>query len=98
MPRVIDPEGAHAAAIWQLVDFTDKRVLEVGAGEGRLTWSYASTAAFVLATEPDPERIEVARRDLPAELSDRVELRVAAAEELDVPPHSFDLVFLSWSL
>jgi len=33
MPRVLDPEGAHLAALRRLQDFTGARVVEVGCGD-----------------------------------------------------------------
>jgi 2-polyprenyl-3-methyl-5-hydroxy-6-metoxy-1,4-benzoquinol methylase len=80
------------------VDFTGKRVLEVGAGEGRLTWRYAGPTAFVLGIDPDAESVEVAKEETPPELAGRVEFRVLEAEELAEPETGFDIAFLSWSL
>src|SRR5438270_6315867 len=37
MPRVLDPEGAHLAALRRLQDFAGAHVDEVGRGHGRLT-------------------------------------------------------------
>jgi ubiquinone/menaquinone biosynthesis C-methylase UbiE len=93
-----DASGTEAEALAQLADFTGKRVFEVGCGDGRLTWLYADDAAYVLGIDPEADRIEDARRAMPAELADRVEFRVAKAEELQVPPPKFDIAFLSWSL
>jgi ubiquinone/menaquinone biosynthesis C-methylase UbiE len=93
-----DASGTEAEALRRLADFTGKRVLEVGCGDGRLTWLYAGDAAYVLGIDPEPEPIEDARRALPAALADSVEFRVAKAEELQVPPPRFDIAFLSWSL
>ncbi|MGH3103797.1 MAG: class I SAM-dependent methyltransferase [Gaiellaceae bacterium] len=98
MARVTDAEGAQAAALERLADLTGVRVLEVGCGEGRLTWSFASRAASVLAIDPDGERVAQARADLPVELEERVRFGVAPAHELEEPPDSFDVAFLSWSL
>ena len=44
--RTIDPEGAELAALGKLVDFAGLHVLEVGCGDGRLTWRYADGAAL----------------------------------------------------
>jgi ubiquinone/menaquinone biosynthesis C-methylase UbiE len=98
MASVKDPEGAEERALAELGDFAGKRVLEIGCGDGRLTWLYASETAEVLGIDPDEESIRVARATLPDQLKDRVEFRVAEAESLDVPRPRFDIAFLSWSL
>jgi predicted RNA methylase len=96
--RVMDGEGAHLAAILRAADFRERRVLEVGSGEGRLTWGFAPLAASVLAFDPDETVVATARADCTEELGEKVRFEVARAEEIDVPPHSVDLVFFSWSL
>ena len=83
--RTIDPEGAELAALGKLVDFDGLRVLEVGCGDGRLTWRYAEQAASVLASDPDESAIRRARRARPPELRDRVRLSIAGATELKAP-------------
>ena len=98
MPGVIDREEVELAVLRELVDFRGKRVLELGAGDGRLTFGYARQAASVLAVDPDEEAIAAAREALPRRLARKVELRVAGAEELDDLPAAFDLAFFSWSL
>jgi ubiquinone/menaquinone biosynthesis C-methylase UbiE len=96
--RVLDPEGAHLAALRRLADFNDRRVLEMGCGEGRLTVGIAANAASVVAFDPVAASVAEARRLLPAELAERVAYRVASAQELEVEGGSFDLVVFSWSL
>lgn len=98
MSRVLDPEGAHLASLLRLGDFRDRRVLELGCGDGRLTLGIAAEAASVLAFDPDAEAVERARRSLPAELAGRVAYRVASGKEIEVEPASFDLAVFSWSL
>ena len=98
MTSLKDPEGAELRALGALVDFSGKHVLEIGCGDGRLTWLYAEVAAEVLAVDPDEESIDNARAALPDRLRDRVEFLVAEAESLDVPRPRFDIAFLSWSL
>jgi ubiquinone/menaquinone biosynthesis C-methylase UbiE len=93
-----DPEGAELRALGALVDFSGKRVLEIGCGDGRLTQLYADEAGEVLGIDPDEESIGDARAALPDQLADRVEFRVAEAESMDVPRQRFDIAFLSWSL
>ena len=98
MARVVDTEGAHLAAVLRAADFSGKRVLEVGCGEGRLTWGIAPLAASVLAFDPSPEDVAAARTACPQELKEKVRFEVAQAEEIEVEPQSIDLVFFSWSL
>jgi 2-polyprenyl-3-methyl-5-hydroxy-6-metoxy-1,4-benzoquinol methylase len=95
---VLDPEGAHLAALRRLGDFRDRRVLELGCGDGRLTVGIARDAAGVLAFDPEAEAVGRAKRSLPAELAGRVAYRVASGKEIELEPLSFDLVVFSWSL
>jgi ubiquinone/menaquinone biosynthesis C-methylase UbiE len=96
--NVLDPEGEHIAAMRRLADFYNQRVLELGCGDGRLTVGIAAEAASVLAFDPDAEAVERARRFLPVTVADRVSYRVASGKEIEIEPHSFDLVVFSWSL
>ncbi len=73
-------------------------MLEVGAGEGRLTFALASEARSWLATEPKPESVEAARRGMPHELERTVAFAVAGGAEVPGSPGEFDLAFFSWSL
>jgi ubiquinone/menaquinone biosynthesis C-methylase UbiE len=98
MTSVLDPEGAHVAALRRLADFRRQRVLELGCGDGRLTVPIAADAAHVLAFDPDSEAVERALRSRPDELAERVEYRVASGTEMNVERCSFDLALFSWSL
>ena len=98
MTPVLDPEGAHLAALKRLGDFRGQRVLELGCGEGRLTIPIADDASFVLALDTDTEAVNSARRALPAKFTERVAYRVASGRSIEVPRHSFDLTVFSWSL
>jgi ubiquinone/menaquinone biosynthesis C-methylase UbiE len=98
MSRVLDPEGAHLAALHRLADFRDQHVIELGCGDGRLTVPVAAEAAYVLAFDPDAESVERGRRSLREELADRVAYRVASGKAIEVEPGSFDLALFSWSL
>jgi 16S rRNA A1518/A1519 N6-dimethyltransferase RsmA/KsgA/DIM1 with predicted DNA glycosylase/AP lyase activity len=94
----IDGEGAEIAALDRLVELGGLRVLEVGAGDGRLTLKYAARTAEVLAVEPDEELVADARAALPPELADRVRFEAVDILELESPPASYDAAVLSWSL
>jgi predicted RNA methylase len=98
LSSALDPEGAHIAALRRLGDFRDRRILELGCGDGRLTIGIATDAARVLAFDPDQEAVEKGRRFLPAELAERVAYRVASGDAIEVEPSSFDMAVFSWSL
>ena len=98
MNRVLDPEGAHLAALLRLADFHGQKVVELGCGDGRLTVGIAARAASLFAFDPDAEAIGRARRSLPAELADRVTYQVVSGKEVELEPARFDLAVFSWSL
>jgi 2-polyprenyl-3-methyl-5-hydroxy-6-metoxy-1,4-benzoquinol methylase len=97
----LDPEENETHALLTLADpLAGKRVLEVGCGDGRLTWRYASGAGRVTGIDPDAAKLERARHDCPAALRKRVEFHQLGLEEFAAGIHSarFDLVLLAWSL
>jgi 2-polyprenyl-3-methyl-5-hydroxy-6-metoxy-1,4-benzoquinol methylase len=98
MAWTIDPEGAEVAALERLTSLDGRRVLELGCGDGRLTFRYARSTAFVLAVDADEERIEAALRARPAELAEHVSFEAVGAAEVEAPLRSFDVALFSSSL
>jgi 2-polyprenyl-3-methyl-5-hydroxy-6-metoxy-1,4-benzoquinol methylase len=95
-----DPEGDETRALLDLVDLRGAEVLEIGSGDGRLTWRYADRAAHVTAIEPFEDSIARARERLPDPLQERVEFRHVALEDFVARSEAdvFDVALLSWSL
>ena len=96
-----DPEEAETRAIHELVDFARADVLEVGCGDGRLTWRYAERTRSVLALDPDGAAIEQARTSLaslPDQLRHSVAFQVADITNVELPAQAFDVVVLASSL
>jgi ubiquinone/menaquinone biosynthesis C-methylase UbiE len=93
-----DPEEAEKRVIHALIDFAGRDVLEVGCGDGRLTWRYAETARSILALDPDSAAIERANACVREGL--RPKTRFLAADILDttLPAGAFDVAMFSWSL
>jgi 2-polyprenyl-3-methyl-5-hydroxy-6-metoxy-1,4-benzoquinol methylase len=91
-----DREGTEPAVIAQVVDLTEKRVLEVGCGKGRLTEFAAASAAEVLAFDPDPDAVEEARARVGG--TNRVTFAVCGAQELALGERRFDVALCGWSL
>jgi ubiquinone/menaquinone biosynthesis C-methylase UbiE len=94
----IDPEGVELRTLRALGSVDGLHVLELGCGDGRLTFQLAGTAASVLAVDPDEERVAEARRGLPPELAPKVSLAVAGAADVRAPKRRFDLAVFAWSL
>ena len=93
-----DAEKHERKALYRLVDFRDQRVLEVGCGEGRLTWEYAHLAQQVIGIDPDPDAIHVAHYDMPPELRKTTAFACASSLHLPFPHERFDIALLAWSL
>lgn len=100
----VDPENNEPNALFALADFNGRRVLEIGCGDGRLTWRYADRAAHVTAIDPFEGSIGRAKEKTPQELKNRVNFRHItfddfAAESRELRASSaFDIAILSWSL
>jgi 2-polyprenyl-3-methyl-5-hydroxy-6-metoxy-1,4-benzoquinol methylase len=98
VPEQLDPLGAEPAALDRVADLAGLRVLEVGAGDGRLTWMLAREAASVHGIDTDATQIEKARAEMPPALAERVRFSVLSALELEEPPGSYEAAVLAWSL
>ncbi len=93
-----DPEHQEARFLQRSVDLRGKRVLEVGSGEGRMTWGYAAACASVTALDPDRVALRVMRVDTPHALVHKVFPAAARAEFLPFAHEKFDIAVLAWSL
>jgi ubiquinone/menaquinone biosynthesis C-methylase UbiE len=94
MAIVEDPEGHERTAIARMMpSFAGLRVLEIGAGDGRLTRHYADDAAAIIAIDPEVDDIAVLREDWPG-----VDARAIGVEDLVLPDQSVDVALFAWSL
>jgi 2-polyprenyl-3-methyl-5-hydroxy-6-metoxy-1,4-benzoquinol methylase len=93
MAIAADPEGNEVAALDPVRSFGLRRVLEIGCGDGRLTRQYVSYASSVTAIDPNAGAVDRLAREFPA-----VDARAIEIDELLLPPESFDVVLLAWSL
>jgi ubiquinone/menaquinone biosynthesis C-methylase UbiE len=93
-----DPEGNETKRLLKVADFRSKRALEVGCGEGRLTWRYASASSMTVGLDPDKDALRVARIDRPTDLADKVQFANSQAEHLPFRNETFDIAVLAWSL
>ncbi len=84
------PDYAEAAIRWALEPVRSRkplRVVDVGAGTGKLTAALARLGAEVIAVEPDPRMLAQLRAELPS-----VQSVPGSAEEIPRPDGSVDAV------
>lgn len=100
-----DPQGHEISSLTEHAgSWEGLRVLEVGCGNGRLTWRYAHQAAQVVGIDPNQGKIAQAQAEMPPELRGKVEMlacsleEYASAQEKRASKARFDRAILSWSL
>ena len=81
------PDYAQAAVRWALERAPGRRVLDLGAGTGKLTAALLEPGAEVIAVEPDSAMLAELRRRLPA-----VRALPGSAEAIPLPEASVDAV------
>ena len=95
---LLDPEETETAVVHRLVAFDGADVLDVGCGDGRMTWRFAAPTRSVLGLDPEVASIATARAAVPAELAGKVTFQMADITTMPLPRAAFDVVVLSWSL
>ncbi len=93
-----DPEHNETRHLQKFVDVAGKRVLEIGCGEGRLTWRYASESFLTVGIDPDKDALRVASLDRPEGLAKKVHFFNSKSEYLPFHKETFDIAILAWSL
>jgi len=96
---LIDPNDLELATLRAMASFAGRRVVEIGAGDGRLAWPLAPEAALWVALDPAPDEVRTAADDLTgAEQPPRVRLLWADGRALALAAETFDLALFTWSL
>ena len=93
-----DPEKNEARYLHTFADFTRRRVLEIGSGEGRMTWQYAKGTQTTIGIDPDRDSLRIARLDRPHDLENKAFFTCAVSEHLPFSKEAFDIAVLAWSL
>jgi ubiquinone/menaquinone biosynthesis C-methylase UbiE len=93
-----DPERNESKYLHKFVDFRNQRVLEIGCGEGRLTWQYARETRSTVGIDLDADALRVATIDKPSDLESKVYFSRAMSEQLPFSKETFDIAVLAWSL
>ena len=95
-----DPERNEIRFLHKFADFaaSRKRVLEIGCGEGRMTWQYAKETSSTVGIDVEADALRVANIDRPYDLTGKVHFSRAESEYLPFSKETFDMVILAWSL
>ena len=92
-----DPERNESKYLYKFAAFARKRVLEIGCGEGRLTWQYARDTHWTIGIDLDHDALRVATFDRPSDLEPNVHFSRAKSEDLPFSKETFDLALFAWS-
>jgi 2-polyprenyl-3-methyl-5-hydroxy-6-metoxy-1,4-benzoquinol methylase len=89
--------GIELRAIERFVSLSGREIIEIGCGDGRLTFQYASRARRVVALDANASEIERARAE-----ADRIGAHnirfLARPAEGRLPGAPFDVALFTWSL
>ena len=80
------------ARFFELTDFTDKIVIDVGSGAGRFAFAAAEKAAWVYASEPVDTLREFMRDKIKREKIKNMRVVDGIIKELPYPDNTFDIV------
>lgn len=93
----IDIEQSERKYLRKSADLAERRVLEIGCGEGRLTWSYARATRRTVGIDPDYNALRIATVDRAQDLEKKAHFAGATSEYLPFSKETFDLAILAWS-
>ena len=94
----IDPEQNEIRALKKAVQWTERDVLEVGCGDGRLAGRVAGLGASVTAIDPGIELVRsagIAPKEIP---NQNIRYTIGDGQQLPFSGESFDIVVLGWAL
>jgi hypothetical protein len=91
MPRILDPEGAHLAALRRLGAFAGRRMLEFGCGDGGSRWASQPTPEASSRSTPTRRRSKGRAARCRQNWPSASPFGVATAQEIQLESRSFDL-------
>lgn len=93
-----DPEGVEVEYLARTGALQKRKVLEIGCGNGRLTWRYAADAGMIAGVDPDFEPLSEAIASRPESLATPLLVAHAEAQALPFDDETFESAILAWSL
>jgi ubiquinone/menaquinone biosynthesis C-methylase UbiE len=92
-----DPEQNETRHLRRLARLEGQRVLEVGSGDGRLTWRYAQATRHVSGIDVDWDGLRAASIERASDLEHKAAFAQADSTHLPFASEAFDTVLLAWS-
>lgn len=93
----IDVAKTEQHYLLDMIDVTDKHILEIGCGDGRLTWRYAGSARHVVGIDVNLDELHTALSKRNEALSKTVDFMAASAIVMPFAANTFDHVIFAWS-
>jgi ubiquinone/menaquinone biosynthesis C-methylase UbiE len=94
----MDPDGIEPRSLLAAAEFRGRRVLEIGCGDGRLTFRYGAVPSMIIGFEPHSELLQIASAACPPELKGHIGFIQATAMSLPFGSSVFDIALLAKSL
>jgi len=98
MPIQKDPEGMELLQMEKVVHFSGRQVLDIGCGDGRLTWKYAPFTGKVTGIDLDMSGLLKAKTTCSDTLQKTTSFARASSLDIPFPNGKFDIAILSWTL
>jgi ubiquinone/menaquinone biosynthesis C-methylase UbiE len=92
------PPGLEIGLMERVARLAGREVIEIGCGDGRLTFQYAARARRVTALDPNDAEIARARDHARAAGAGNVRFLVRAAHRGNLPGGPYDVALFTWSL
>lgn len=93
-----DTTGIEKKYLLDMLPAQCNRILEIGCGDGRLTWQYAELANSVVGIDVTPDTLAEALRERPERFCDSISVLEASGVHLPFNSDSFDHALFSLSL
>ena len=93
-----DPENIERRFLQRYFPQLEGRVLDIGCGDGRLTWSLAGNARHIVGIDLDMQDLRIAQKALREEEPKKLDFTAAQGESLPFAKETFSQAIFSWSL